>query len=180
MKIETKRLIIRPFKKSDYKQVTACCNDYDVAKSTMSIPIPFTDNDAKVFIESTLNTSKSDGTMELAVELKETKTVVGYIGLVGIYSQSKHAEIGYWVGKNYWNKGIATEAVKAMINYAFTELKLHSILAKHFENNLASGAVMKKCGMRYVGKIHEHEFRMGQYYTVMLYELLEKDFKKVK
>ena len=180
MKIETDRLIIRPFKKSDYKDVTECCNDYDVAKSTMDIPIPYTQNDAKSFIESTLNTSKGDGSMELAIELKKIKKVIGYIGLVGIYSQSKHAELGYWVGKNYWNKGIATEASKAIINYAFSELKLHSIIAKHFENNLASGAVMKKCGMKYVGKLHEHKFRMGKYYTVMLYELLEKDFKKVK
>ena len=180
MKIETERLIIRPFKKSDYKDVTECCNDYELAKSTMSIPIPFTNNDAKNFIESTLNTSKGDGSMELAIELKETKTVIGYIGLVGIYSQSRHAEIGYWVGKKYWNRGFATEASKAMIDYGFKEFKLHSIIAKHFDNNPASGAVMKKCGMRYVGKLHEHEFRMGKYYTVMLYELLEKDFRKVK
>ena len=47
MKIETQRLIIRPFKKSDYKQVQACCNDYDLAKTTLSIPIPYSDTDAK-------------------------------------------------------------------------------------------------------------------------------------
>lgn len=101
--------------------------------------------------------------------------MLGCVSLVGINNISKRAEIGYWVAKSCWNTGIATEAAKAIIEFGFKTLKLHSLFARHFSKNLASGRVMQKCGMRYIGKMLESEFRFDEFHDVDYYEILNED-----
>ena len=176
MIIETKRLIIRPFKASDYKRVAEVCGDYDVAKMTLAIPHPYTEENAKGFIEYTLESSKKKESYEYAVCFKEDRdTVVGCMGLMHVNKTASKAELGYWIDKAHWNQGVATEAATAMIRFAFDYLKLHSVIARHAAHNPASGKVMKKCGMKYVGLFREHECRDGKFYDVEYYEILASD-----
>ena len=94
---------------------------------------------------------------------------------MGIKRPSNKAELAYWVAKKYWNHGIATEAARAIIEYGFNTLNLNSIFARFLDNNPASGKVMQKIGMKYVGKMREHEYKSGQYYDVFYYEILKSD-----
>lgn len=176
MKIETKRLIIRPFKSSDYERVATVCNDYDVAKTTLAIPHPYTEDNAKDFINYTLEATKAKQSYEYAICFKEDPSfVIGCVGLMNINYNAKKAELGYWIDKLHWGKGVATEASIAMIRFAFDYLKLHSVIARHAVHNPASGKVMKKCGMTYVGLFREHEYRDGKFYDVDYYEILASD-----
>ena len=179
MIIETERLIIRPFVESDYKRIYEVCNDFEVAKTTLSLPIPYTEEDAKSFITYTLNSAKENNYHEYGICFKDDpNNIIGCIGLCSISSRSLKAELGYWIDRNHWKKGIASEAAKAIINFAFKELKLHSVFARHFDMNPASGKVMQKIGMTYVGKMREHEQRLGKYYDVIYYETIASDYDK--
>lgn len=171
--IETERLIIRPFKNSDYKRIQQICNDYEVAKTTLSLPIPYTEDNAKSFIDYTLKSLEDNISYELGICLKNNpENIIGCIGVFNLNKISKKAEIGYWIDRNHWKQGIATEATKAIIDFAFNKLNLHSIIARFFEVNPASGKVMEKSGMKYVGKMHDHEFRLGNFHNVIYYEIL--------
>ena len=177
MNIQTDRLIIRPFKKDDYKRIYEVCSDFDVAKMTLSMPIPYYEENAKGFIDYTLQAIKEKTSYECAICYKENPDrVIGCIGVMHIDSTAKRAELGWWVDKAEWNKGIATEAAKAVINYCFESLKLHTVFARCFEINPASGKVMQKCGMTYVGKMRDFECRLGEYKNVLYYDLVDKDY----
>ena len=176
--IRTKRFIIRPFKSLDAEKVYEACNDFEISKTTLGIPFPYTLEDAKNFIEYTKNAINDKKSYELAICLKEDiNEVVGCVSLMGIKRPSNRAELAYWVAKKYWNKGIATEAAKAMIEYGFNTLHLNSIFARFLNNNPSSGKVMQKIGMKYVGEMREHEFKNGKYYNVSFYEILRSDLK---
>ncbi len=177
--IETNRLIIRSFTKTDAKAIYEACNDFDIFKTTLGIPSPYTLDDANNFIEYTNNAISNQKSFELAITLKENvDQVVGCISLMGIKRPTNKAELAYWVAKKYWNNGIASEAAKAIIEYGFNTLHLHSIFARFLDNNPASGNVMKKIGMQYVGKMRESEYKLGQYYDVHYYEILKSDLYK--
>ncbi len=179
IKIETDRLIIRPFKKSDYRLVAEACNDYEVAKMTLGIPVPYTEQDAKNFIDYTLESIKLGKTYELAIAFKDKPNeVVGCMALVNVSTKANNAELAYWIARKHWGKGIATEGAKAIIDFAFNTLNMHSIYARYFDINPASGRVMEKCGMTYVGIMREHKFRFDKYYNVVHYELLNSDLQK--
>ena len=174
--IETNRLIIRPFKQSDAGKIYEACNDVEITKTTLGIAFPYTLEDAKNFIEYTNDAMSDQKSYELAITLKENADkVVGCISLMGIKRPSNKAELAYWVAKKYWNHGIATEAARAIIEYGFNTLNLNSIFARFLDNNPASGKVMQKIGMKYVGKMREHEYKSGQYYDVFYYEILKSD-----
>ena len=176
--ITTERLIIRPLEDDDYIRVYECCNDYDVVRMTLAMPWPYTEECAKSWIASTLENFKNGKSYEFGICLKDKpKSVVGCVSLVLGKGDAKKAELGYWVDKKLWGNGIATEATKALINYGFNDLGLNSIFARHYDINPASGRVMTKVGMRYVGRMRQHECRFGEYHDVEYYDLLNTDIR---
>ena len=93
--------------------------------------------------------------------------VVGGIGLNNI---EKHkAEIGYWLGKEYWDKGIMTEVVKLVTNFGFKRLKLRRIYAYIFIRNKASIRILKKNGYKCEGLLKKHHLKKGKFIDVLLY-----------
>lgn len=76
---------------------------------------------------------------------------------------------------NRFINGIATEAARAIVEYGFNTLNLNSIFACFLDNNPASGKVMKKIGMKYVGKMRENEYKLGKYHDVYYYEIIKSD-----
>ena len=173
---ETERLIIRRFKIEDAADVWDCCNDFEVAKTTLGIPWPYTKEMAEGWIQKLAQREEEGLSYEFAICFKEDPNkIIGCIALTDVHSKAKRAELGYWVNRKHWKKGIATEAAKAMIAFGFDTLGLHSIIARYFDINPASGRVMQKCGMTYVGTMRDHEFRFDKYYNVGHYEMLATD-----
>ena len=178
--IETERLIIRSFTSEDAADVYDSCNDFEVVKTTLGLPWPYTYEVASKWVSTRKEKEENKEAYELAICFKENPNkVIGCVSLMDINPRAKRAEMGYWVNRNYWRQGIATEAAKAMLEFGFKELDLHSIIARYFDINPASGRVMEKCGMTYIGKIRDHEFRFDKYYNVDYYEMLCTDLIEI-
>ena len=116
--------------------------------------------------------------VNFAVTLKSDGSLVGAIGLVDMV-KGHQGELGYWIGKPYWNKGYCTEAGHALIEYAFTGLDLIRIHACHITRNPSSGRVMQKLGMKHEGTRKHHATRWGNFDDLELYGILKKDWEKV-
>lgn len=136
--------------------------DSEVSSNTLNIPYPYADGLAEEWIKS-LETDFHDGkSLVFAICLKETGQLAGAIGLT-LQLTYQLAELGYWIGKEYWNRGYCTEAVKSIIDYGFNNLKLHKIYATYFTNNPASGRVMEKAGMHFEAMFKSHLYHWGEY-----------------
>ncbi len=83
--------------------------------------------------------------------------------------------MGYSLSRAYLEQGIMTEALSAMLDFAFDEMRLHRVEAQHEVDNPASGAVMRKAGMRYEGTLRGRLFNKGRYVDVALYAMLRED-----
>src|SRR5206468_11543199 len=97
--------------------------------------------------------------------------------LIGAVSLSRdglfnRAELGYWIGVDFWNRGYCTEAVKTLLEYGFKVLNYHKISARYFAGNYPSGRVMEKAGMVREGILQDEVFKDGRYITVELYGIV--------
>ena len=109
-----------------------------------------------------------------AIVLKEDDQVIGQIHQCNRpKGYMNTVEIGYAIGKKYWNKGYATEAMKAMISLMF-ECGVHKVSASHIQGNTASGKVMEKCGMTYEGRVVDELFYHGAYHDTLHYYILNE------
>lgn len=142
--LETKRLALRAPRLEDAKMVAALANDRRIAENTARIPHPYKVADAEGFISSV---NKPGGEAVFLITLRD-KTI---IGACGIAMQEQTPELGYWLGVPYWGQGYATEAVHAVIDYTFTDLKHDALQAGARVTNPASRRVLEKCGFQWTG-----------------------------
>lgn len=169
--ISTQNYHLRWLQQNDAEQIQSLANDYEIAKSTLNLPYPYTLEHANSWINQTLINQRTGDVMNLAITAKFSGEILGVIGLI-IDHANKIGEAGYWIGKSSWNKGIATEALKALITYAFEELKLNKVHAKHFTDNPASGCVMQKSGMHLEGTFRFHVLRFEQIKHMHCYAII--------
>jgi RimJ/RimL family protein N-acetyltransferase len=172
--MSTERLALRLFRKSDANTVATLCNNYNIYKSTLYLPYPYHINDALTWIETHYDNFVADKLYEFAITDKETGEVFGAIALSNNKS-CNHGELAYWIGEPYWGRGYATEAAKAVLQFAFKEVKLHKVFARYFSSNIASGKVMEKIGMKHEGILKEHIIKEGKYEDLVYYGILEKE-----
>ncbi len=171
--LETARLKLRPYSNADIAGLLPLIGAREVAATTLRIPHPYTEQDAREFIAA----SKAE--CRLAITLRSDGQLIGGIGL-RIAPQHQNAELGYWLGVPYWGKGYATEAAREMLRYGFEDLRLHRIFASHFKNNPVSGRILKKLGMHYEGCQREHVRKWDQFIDSELYGMLRRDWDAVK
>lgn len=145
--IQTERLNLIEFQLDDANTVQSLAGNYNVAKKTLNIPHPYEDGMAESWIATHQQNWDEKSALTYAIILKETRKLIGAVGLVGI--KGTEAGMGYWIGEKYWGQGFCTEAAKALIEFCFNDLKLTSIEAEHLVLNPASGRVMQKAGMKY-------------------------------
>ena len=170
IRIETERLILRPWQISDLEDF------YDYAKvdgvGQMCGWLPHKDMEESRQILSMFIDEKKT----FALELKENKKVIGSIGLetrdadLGIAENLQGREIGYVLNKDYWGRGLMPEAVKAVIGYCFEKLDFDWLTCGHFIRNNQSRRVVEKCGFRYVKDV-VHTTRFGTEEPTKLYVL---------
>lgn len=151
--LHTERLLLRPFKLEDASEVQRLAGERDIAVNTAVIPHPYEDGIAEEWISSHRQRNEEGTALNLAITLKDNDTsqetiLLGSIG-IGIDLIEKIGELGFWIGKPYWNKGYCTEAANEVLWYGFNDLGLKSIHAFHFGRNPASGRVLQKIGMQH-------------------------------
>jgi len=169
-KLETARLTLRPYSEADIAELVPLIGTREVAATTLRIPHPYTEQDARTFLGLV-----QPGRLWLAITLRRDGRQIGGIGLT-IDEKHQHAELGYWLGVPYWGKGYATEAAREMLRHGFEDLQLHRIFASHFKHNPASGNVLKKLGMRREGCQREHLRKWDQFVDSELYGILRREW----
>ncbi|MCP4902369.1 MAG: GNAT family N-acetyltransferase [bacterium] len=171
-RVETERLILRGFEKSDASDAQRLAGDRAIADTTAQIPHPYEDGMAEQWISSHAEDFSNGVAVHFAIELAVTNELIGAISLMNIDALHSRAELGYWVGKSYWNNGFCTEATRAVVQHAFDVLRLNRVYAQHLTRNPASGAVLVKAGMRREGLLRQHLCKWGVFEDVEVYAIL--------
>ena len=152
-KLETARLILRPFVKEDAPAMYRnWASDPEVTKF-LSWPTYKTVDTAYEILNIWVPQYRDDTFYQWAIELKEIGEVIGSISVVNFDERVDMAEIGFCIGRSWWGQGIMTEAFQAVIDFLFGEVGVLRIEAGHDPNNPTSGAVQRKCGLKYEGTL---------------------------
>ncbi len=175
--LATERLLLRPFSLSDANDVQRLAGDRAIADTTINIPHPYEDGMAEEWIGKHQETFDQGKGVCFAITTKADGALVGAISLMGV-SAGHQAEMGFWVGKPYWNEGFCTEAANAVLRYAFEQMGLVRVHAIHFSRNSASGRVMQKVGMKHEGRRAHHVRKWGVFEDLDLYGILREDWEK--
>jgi RimJ/RimL family protein N-acetyltransferase len=139
--LKTARLVLRAPAASDVTAIVAFAGDRRVAENTARIPHPYTAADAEQFIAEA---NRQDGSATFAIVLDGN-----LIGACGIDWRPEGAELGYWLGVPFWGRGYATEAARAVIDYAFGGLGHEALQSGARVSNPASRRVLEKCGFQW-------------------------------
>ena len=177
--LTTDRLILRPFTIEDGPRVQDLAGDRAIAEMTANIPHPYEDGVAEEWIATHQNAIENEKSLTLAITLINQEEVIGAIGLE-INRLHDYAELGYWIGKPYWNKGYCTEAAREVVGYSFEKLKLNRIQARNILKNPASARVMEKTGMRREGILRQALYRFGSYEDYAISSILREEYKEQK
>lgn len=169
--IITDRLVLRLFQESDAPAVTRMCNNYNLYKSTLNLPYPYSIEDALGWIALHQENYKSDRFYEFAVTDKESGELYGAVALSNNQKFS-NGEIAYWIGEEFWGKGFATEAAQAVVDFAFRVKAYHKVYARYFISNPASGKVMQKLGMKEEGILMEQVKKEGRFEDLVCYGII--------
>ena len=153
-------LRLRALRPEDAPALAALANNKKIWDRVRDyFPYPYTEGDARQFIASAL---ESDPPLSLAIELERE-----FCGVIGLMPQTdvnrKTAEIGYWLGEPFWHRGLATEAVRQMCDYAFG-LGFARLQAAVFDFNTASMRVLEKNGFVREGIFRRSVFKNGQFW----------------
>ncbi len=174
--LETARLVLRPFSSGDAPKVAELAGRREIADTTTSIPHPYSERCARDWIQGVLQGRREGKEAVFAVVTKTGKELVGAAGLRDINPEHKQAELGFWIGVDWWRQGFATESAQALLQFGFEILKLNRIYARHMLRNPASGRVLKRIGMNLEGVLRDAVCKWGTYEDVALLAIIRHDW----
>jgi len=171
--IDLGNIILRNWQPKDVKSLAKHANNKKIWDNLRDgFPYPYTELAAKQWISIA---NEDNPLTNFAIEYKGTA-----IGGIGIILKSDvfrmNAEIGYWLGEKYWNKGISTKAVTAMVGYSFENFEITRLFAHVFESNIASSRVLDKCGFHQEACLKKAIIKNNQLQNCYIYSLLKHDY----
>lgn len=174
--LETERLILRKLTLDDLEDMYEYGSD-DRVSEYVSWNNHRSLSDTKSFLVHIIEQYENREFIFWGIELKENNKLIGTINFVSLNSKHKVGELGYILSRQYWGKGIMTEAVKEVIKFGFKEMGLARIQAKCFVENIGSEQVMKKVGMTYEGTIRKGMLVKGKHHDLKMYSILVDEKK---
>jgi RimJ/RimL family protein N-acetyltransferase len=177
--LRTERLVLRPFELRDAPDVQRLAGAHEVADTTLNIPHPYPDGGAELWIATHPAAWAARAGVTYAIVDAVSDSLHGAIGLV-LAAPHQRAELGYWIGTPFWNRGYCTEAGRALVSFGFDALGLHRIEARHFTRNPASGRVMQKIGMTLEGVHRDAFYRRERFETVAMYGMLRSEWLETR
>lgn len=174
--LKTARLVLRPLSVRDARDIYSWASDPEVAQYVLwdahrSL------SETRGYIRTIRSMYRRGLPASWGVVLAETGCVIGTIGFMWFSETNRSAEVGYSFSRSCWNRGYATEALRAVIASAFDSLPLNRLEAQHDIRNPASGRVMEKCGMRREGILRQRLRNKGENVDVALYAILRSDLE---
>jgi RimJ/RimL family protein N-acetyltransferase len=173
--IETLRLVLRPFTLADAPQVQQLAGEQEVAATLVPLPHPYEDGMAEHWIGTHQERYEKGELLSFAIVLRATQTLMGAIDLE-LSQQHENAEIGYWLGKPFWQQGYATEAARAVLHYGFEVVGLHRVHANYLARNRVSARVLQKLGMREEGCLRQHLKHRGVFEDMGICGILRSEW----
>ncbi|MFC2104121.1 GNAT family N-acetyltransferase [Bacteroidota bacterium] len=170
--IDLGNIILRNWQKKDIKSLAKNANNKKIWNNLKDeFPYPYTEMAAKQWI---VIANQDKPLTNFAIIYKGTA-----VGGIGIIVQTdvfrRNAEIGYWLGEKYWNKGISTLALNAMVQYAFETFEINRLFANVFESNIASIRVLKKCGFTEEVCLKKSVIKNNQIQDCFIYSIHRSD-----
>jgi len=156
--IETERLILRPLRRSDVGLLELYGSDERVASMTESIPHPLPPGAIEAYVSRSLSDDRSEDVWVLDGTVSGLSELLGLITLAQM--DREQSEIGYWIGPAFWNTGLASEAVRALV-----EANPHAdktMFASVFQDNPASARVLTNAGFQYLGDAEAYAVARGR------------------
>jgi RimJ/RimL family protein N-acetyltransferase len=169
--LTTARLVLRPFAPADAAEVQRLAGAREIAATTLTVPHPYPDSAAEAWIGTHVPAWAERRSLTLAVTLGGEGTLIGAVGLA-LVMEDRRAELGYWIGLPWWNRGYATEASRAVVDFGLSALGLHRVMARHMARNPSSGRVMEKIGMTKEGVLRHHALKWGEFEDLVVYAVL--------
>jgi [ribosomal protein S5]-alanine N-acetyltransferase len=159
----------------DAAEVQRLAGAREIADTTLAIPHPYELNHALAWIEQQQRETPDGSTLTFAVRLSPAESLIGAAGLRDIDPEHRQAELGFWIGREWWGQGYAREAAGAVVRFGFETLGLNRICAHHMARNPASGRVLHALGMQREGVLRQRVRKWGKYEDVVLYAILRTD-----
>lgn len=161
------------FRSSDKAALIQHLNDRDIYDRTLRIPFPYTDAAADEWLALVAKITEQQGRPVHFAIRSADDALIGGCGFDGFQvGKSYRAEVGYWLAKPLWGRGIMTSVVQRLCRHAFDEFGLVKIAAHVFAHNPASARVLEKCDFQQEGFLHKHFLKDGQFLDARLFGLL--------
>ena len=165
---------IRKWELSDAADLAAALSNKKVQDNLRDgLPYPYTEQDGIEFISAMLSADRND-IFAFAITIDDKA-----IGSIGAFRQDnihkQTAELGYYIGEDYWGKGIMTEAVKQICEFVFSKSDIIRIYAEPFAYNTASCRVLEKAGFQYEGTLRKNAVKNGKVLDMKMYSLLREE-----
>ena len=162
---------IRPWRDSDLESLVRHADNPRIAGNMRDrFPHPYTEADARAWLR---NEAGLEARLRWAIDVDGA--AVGGIGLMPHEYEERHTmELGYWLGEAYWGRGIATEAVRAMVEYAFREFDIVRLEAGVYEGNDASRRVLERAGFTMEGRLRRRVIKNGVFRDQFSYAIVRE------
>lgn len=175
--IHTERCTLRRLVPEDYQMMYENWAKYE----EVCRYFPFHPVDVETYKEKVpkwFNHYESDTYFHWVIEWKESGQLIGTINLGNVEESCLMADTCYMLSPQYWKRGIMTEVLSAVLNYAFHEIGLNRVQADVFDGNTASARVLTKCGMRLEGVARQKYYKDGTFIDAAQYAVLRSDFEE--
>ena len=179
IRITTERLVLRPLQADDAEAAYAIRSTTEVMRYGASLPWTSMDT-ARDWIVRAIADTDSNTNLRLAIEKAEDHTMIGSCTFFQIDAQCRRAEIGYELNPAYWGKGYMNEALRALLHFGFTELKLNRIEADIHPDNASSAKSLERLGFTKEGHLRERWIVGDEVSDSIIYGLLLRDWQTKK
>ena len=154
----------------DLPDIARLANDADIAAMTNNLPHPYTIAHAQSWFDY-VQSHDSEHVFKICGKGR-------LMGVIGLVHEKEHgrAELGYWLGRPYWNQGVMSAAVPMALAYAFEALGVRRVFARCYSVNAASRRVLEKSGFVHEGCLRQHHKCMGMIHDVVCYGLLRDEY----
>lgn len=178
--IETSRLILRRFTLEDAPAMYRnWASDPEVTKF-LTWPTHASEEVSRQVLLDWTGQYEENAFYQWAIVPKKFGEPVGSIGVVRLNELAQLVHIGYCIGANWWHQGITSEAMKAVMDYFFDEVGVNRVESRHDPRNPNSGAVMRKCGMKFEGTLRQSDWNNQGICDVSWYGLLASERLRTK
>ena len=159
--LRTERLILEPWQHSDWETFRPIATDVEVMRYVNG-GIPWSDEQIHFFVDRQVRLYSDLGFCRWKMLEASSGKMIGFCG-PGMWRDARYPEIGWWLARSHWGRGLATEAARAALGDARERVRLDGVISIAMPENIASIAVMKKIGMKFDGEFESEGVKLVRY-----------------